>query len=172
MNTLQAALLTVFPVLVIVAALTDISSFTIPNRISALLIAAFFPAALVLARPFGEVGMDLAVCAAALLAGMGMFAAGWIGGGDAKLLAAVSLWLGWSALPFFLLVTALAGGGLALMLLNVRSSLLRPYLSAGPGWLTRLTTPGADVPYGVAIAVGALAAFPQSSLMHAFHGIF
>lgn len=172
MNTLQAALLTVFPVLVIVAALTDISSFTIPNRISVLLIAAFFPAALVLARPLGEVGMDLAVCAAALIAGMGMFAAGWIGGGDAKLLAAASLWLGWSALPFFLLVTALAGGGLALMLLNVRSSLLRPYLSAGPGWLTRLTTPGADVPYGVAIAVGALAAFPQSSLMHAFHGIF
>ena len=172
MNTLQAALLTVFPVLVIVAALTDVTSFTIPNRISVLLVAAFFPAALALGRPLSEIGLDVGVCAGALIAGMGMFGAGWIGGGDAKLLAAASLWLGLGALPVYLMVTAVAGGGLALMLLNARSSLLRPYLATGPGWLVRLTTPGADVPYGVAIAVGALAAYPQSALMHAFHGIF
>ena len=172
MNLLQAALLTVFPVLVIVAALTDVTSFTIPNRVSALLLLAFVPAALALGRPIGEMGLDAAICFAALLAGMGMFAAGWIGGGDAKLLAAASLWLGLPAMPIFLLVTALSGGALAMLLMNVRSSWVQPYLGGAPSWLARLATPGADVPYGVAIAAGALAAFPQSSLMQAFHGSF
>ena len=172
MNLLQAALLTAFPVLMIIAALTDITSFTIPNRISGLLFLAFFPAALVLFRPFGEIGVDAAIFLVALVAGMGMFAAGWIGGGDAKLFAAASLWLGLAAQPTFLLVTALSGGALAVLLMNARSSWVQPYLTGAPPWLARLATPGADVPYGVAIATGALAAFPQSGLMHAFHGSF
>ena len=172
MNLLQAALLTLFPILVIIAALTDLTSFTIPNRISALLVLGFFPAALVLHRPAAEMGMDAAVCFVALLAGMGMFAAGWIGGGDAKLLAAASLWLGLSALPVFLIVTALSGGALAMLLMNARSPWVQPYLTGAPAWLARLATPGADVPYGVAITTGALVAFPQSAVMHAFHGTF
>jgi prepilin peptidase CpaA len=101
-----------------------------------------------------------------------MFAAGWIGGGDAKLFAVSALWLGWSGLPVFLMVTALAGGALAVLLLNARSPLLKPYFNGAPTWFARLVTPGADVPYGVAIAAGALAAFPQSALMGAFHGNF
>ena len=172
MNLLQAALLTAFPVLVIVAALSDATTFTIPNRISALLVLAFAPAVLVLARPGGEIGADVVVGLIALIAGMAMFAVGWIGGGDAKLFAAASLWLGLPALPMFLMITALAGGALAVLLMNVRSSWIQPYLGFAPPWLARLATPGADVPYGVAIATGALAAFPQCALMHAFHGRF
>jgi len=123
-------------------------------------------------QPLGLIGSDAAVFAVALLAGMGMFAAGWIGGGDAKLLAAVSLWLGLSAMPVFLIVTALAGGGLAVLLMNVRSSWVQPYLASAPAWIARLATPGADVPYGVAIAVGALVAFPQCAMVRAFHASF
>ncbi|MDR3512173.1 MAG: prepilin peptidase [Caulobacteraceae bacterium] len=172
MTLLQAALLSLFPALLIFAALTDATSFTIPNRISVLLVACYFPTALVLGRPLGEVGIDLAVCAGALVAAMGMFAAGWIGGGDAKLFAAASLWLGWAAAPAFLVVTALAGGLLAVALLNLRAEWLKPYFSGAPSWVVRLATPKAAVPYGVAIAAGALAAFPQSALIHAFHGSF
>jgi len=172
MNTLQAALLTLFPALVIIAALTDATSFTIPNCISLLLLAAYVPASLLLGRPLAEMGVDLAVGLAALVAGMAMFAAGWIGGGDAKLFAACALWLGLRGSGPFLLVTALAGGGLAVLLLNARSSALKTYFAAGPAWLVRLATPGGDVPYGVAIAAGALAAFPQSGLVAAFHGQF
>jgi prepilin peptidase CpaA len=172
MNTLQAALLTVFPALVIIAALTDATSFTIPNRISLLLLAAYVPATLVLGRPLGEIGLGLGVGVLALVAGMGMFAAGWIGGGDAKLFAASALWLGWPASVTFVMVTALAGGALAVLLLNARSPYLRTYFAGAPTWFGRLVTPGANVPYGVAIAAGALAAFPQSSLMSAFHGSF
>jgi prepilin peptidase CpaA len=36
---------------------------------------------------------------------------------------------------------------------------------SGPAWFTRLAEPKENVPYGVAIAVGALAAFPGSVLM-------
>jgi prepilin peptidase CpaA len=162
----QAVLLTVFPTLVIIAALTDLVSFTIPNRISLGLIAAFPLACLVMGQPLPAIGISLAVGVAALIVGMAMFALGWIGGGDAKLFAVVCLWLGLTAMPTFLLVTALAGGGLAVLLLNARSAWVRPHLSGAPAWLGRLTTPGADVPYGVAIAAGALAAFPGCALVH------
>jgi prepilin peptidase CpaA len=169
MNLVQAALLTAFPLLVVAAALTDAASFTIPNRISALLVVTFVPAALALGVPLGEMGVHAAVFIAALLVGMGLFAAGWVGGGDAKLLAAASVWLGLQAMPVFLIATALAGGALSVLLMNIRASWLQPYLARGPAWFARLATPGADVPYGVAIAVGALAAFPHSAPFQAFH---
>ncbi len=172
MTLIQTLLLSAFPLLVILAALSDITSFTIPNRISALLIAAFAALVLLQARPMGEIGADAAVFVVALLAGIAMFAMGWIGGGDAKLMAAASLWLGVGAMPVFLVVTALAGGALAVLLLNARSSWAQSYLASGPGWLARLAKPGGEVPYGVAIAAGALAAFPQSALLHGLHGSF
>ena len=169
MNLLQAAALTVFPALVIIAALTDIASFTIPNRLTLLLAACYVPVALIVGRPLGEIGFGLGVGAIALIVAVAMFAAGWIGGGDAKLFAAVTLWLGWPACASFLMITALAGGALALLLLNVRATWLKPYLAGAPPWLDKLTTTGEAVPYGVAIAFGALLAFPQSSLLHGLH---
>jgi prepilin peptidase CpaA len=153
-----------FPVLVILAALRDVVSYTIPNWISLALVAAFAVAALALRLPLPVVGLHLAIGVAALVAGMAMFALGWIGGGDAKLFAASALWLGWPALLTDLAVTGLAGGALAVGLLALRGPLLRPYVLRGPAWFGRLAEPGENVPYGVAIAVGALAAFPLSSL--------
>ena len=170
MTLFQAALLTVFPGVMIFAALSDATSFTIPNRLSLVLLAAFLPVALALGRPMSEIGLDLGVGAAALLAGMAMFALGWIGGGDAKLFAVAGLWLGWPASLSFLVVTALAGGGLALLLLNARSAFVRSRLAGAPGWVERLITPGGDVPYGVAIAAGALAAYPQAGMAGSLHG--
>lgn len=169
-DPLQTLLLAVFPALVIVAGLKDATSFTIPNWISAAAVAAFFPAALASGAPLEALGANLAVGVVALLAGMAMFAAGWIGGGDAKLFAASGLWLGWPAASPFLLVTALAGGAMAAVLLNLRGDWLRARLPAGPAWVERLRRPGENVPYGVAIAVGALFAFPQSTLMRAVQG--
>ena len=110
-------------------------------------------------------GLHLAIAVAALLAGMIMFALRWIGGGDAKLFAAAALWLGWPALMTYLAVTGLAGGALAVGLLGLRSPLLRGYVVNGPAWFSRLAEPDENVPYGVAIAVGALVAFPASTLM-------
>jgi prepilin peptidase CpaA len=61
----------------------------------------------------------------------------------------------------------MAGGAVALSLLALRSGYLRPYVVTGPAWVARLAEPGENVPYGVAIAVGALAAFPGSPFMAA-----
>lgn len=170
MSFVQAALLLLFPALVIVGALRDLTSYIIPNWVSGLLILGFAPAALALGLPLSTMGFNLAIGVAALLVGMGMFALNWIGGGDAKLFAACALWLGWPASMDYLLVTGLAGGALTLGLLSLRSPLLRPYVLAGPAWVHRLAEPKGDLPYGVAIAVGALVAFPGSALMRAWPG--
>ena len=162
---LQSALLAVFPALVLVAALKDVTSYTIPNWISAVLIAAFFVVALAVGAPANLVGMHAAVGVISLLAAIGMFAAGWIGGGDAKLFAAAGLWLGLPAVWPYVLITAVAGGGLAVLLLNMRSPQFQPIAQRGPQWFSRLARPGENVPYGVAIAIGALTAFPSSDLM-------
>jgi prepilin peptidase CpaA len=98
-----------------------------------------------------------------LAAGIAMFALGWIGGGDAKLFAACALWMGWPGILPFLMWTSIAGGGLAVMLLWSRK-LAAALPALGPAWFGRLMQPKGDVPYGLAIAVGALAAFPVSVL--------
>ncbi len=170
MMLLQAALLLIFPVLVIVGALRDLTSYTIPNWVSGLLILGFFPAALALGLPLSTIGSNLGIGVIALVLGVAMFALRWIGGGDAKLFAAAGLWLGWPASAEYLLVTGLAGGVLTFALLGLRSMLVRPYVLSAPPWVNRLATPDGDLPYGVAIAVGALVAFPNSALMAAWGG--
>lgn len=166
---LQALPLLIFPVLLIWAALEDVTTFTISNRLNAILAGAFFFAAPLAGASIGLIGVNLAVGLAGLTIGMGMFALGWIGGGDAKLLAAASLWLGWPAMTTFLLATTLAGGALALLLLGMRAQLVRAHTPVLAGWMDRLTTPGAPAPYGVAIACGALFAFPVCSLAQVGH---
>ena len=165
-HALQTLLLLIFPLLVIAAALRDATSYTIPNWLSLVLVAAFPVAALALGLPLPTIGLNFAIGAAALVAGIGMFALGWIGGGDAKLFAAAAVWLGWAPSITYLAVTGLAGGALAMGLLALRSAHIRPFIPAGPAWFARLVEPGENVPYGVAIAVGALAAFPASALMN------
>jgi len=56
------------------------------------------------------------------------------------------------------------GGALAVCLLGLRSTYVRPFVPTGPAWFARLAQPGENVPYGVAIAFGALMAFPASPL--------
>jgi prepilin peptidase CpaA len=165
MHAVQTLLLLIFPLLVIAGALKDLTTFTIPNALSLALIAAFPLAALALGLPLGVIGLSVAVGAGALVIGMGMFAAGWIGGGDAKLFAAAALWIGLPGALSDLLFTGLAGGAFAVGLLGLRSAPARAVLPVGPAWFMRLVEPGENVPYGVAIAVGALAAFPLSPLV-------
>lgn len=162
---MASALLVVFPALIVLGALRDVTSYTIPNWISGFLILAFFPAALALELPLTAIGLHIGIFAAALAVGVGMFALNWIGGGDAKLFAAAALWFGWPAVFPFLIYTAYAGGAFTLVLLSLRSPLLRPYVLSGPRWFERLASQGEPIPYGVAIAAGALLAFPQSALM-------
>jgi prepilin peptidase CpaA len=152
----------VFASLVIAAAVKDVISYTIPNWMSGALALAFVPAALALHQSLGAIGLSLAFGAAALVLGAGMFALRWIGGGDAKLMAASTLWLGLAGpkgLAPFAVYTALAGGLLAIIMVGLRSTQLQPLANVAPSWAKRLVTPGEAIPYGAAIAAGALAAF-------------
>jgi prepilin peptidase CpaA len=104
-----------------------------------------------------------------LLVGFAMFSRGWIGGGDAKLMAAAALWLGCDSLLVYLVWTALLGGGLALLLLTYRR-LLPPLWLARQTWAMRLHDPKEGIPYGIALAGAGLLVYPSTGWMTAFAG--
>jgi prepilin peptidase CpaA len=95
-----------------------------------------------------------------------MFAAGWIGGGDAKLAAATALWLGFEHLTTYLLYASLMGGALTLLLLRYRREPM-PGLLVRQEWAVHLHSPSTGVPYGIALAAAALLLYPQSVFMRA-----
>lgn len=164
MDILALALLSALPALVIAAALSDLTTMRIPNLISGALILAFFPAALAVGLPWGMAGLHGAIALAALAVGMGLFALRVIGGGDAKLMVGVCLWLGPSASLEFVVWTALLGGLFSVALIFARKNLLS-VAGVAPGWVGNLLEAKGDIPYGVAIAGGALMAFPSSVML-------
>lgn len=164
---IASVLVLCFSLLVILAALKDLTSYTIPNWISLALIALFLAAAPFLWLGWTWFGLHLLTFFAALVLVMGMFAAGWIGGGDAKLFAAIALWMGWPDVFAFALVAALVGGAMTLALLMGRR-VWTP--GVAPEWADALMSPEGDVPYGVALAAGALLTFPGSAVAAAAFG--
>lgn len=158
--------LVILPAVLVAAAARDVASFTIPNWMSLALIAGFILAVAVAGLPLGLLGWHAAVGVAVLTAGMVLFALNWFGGGDAKLLAATALWMGPAAVLPFLFWMALAGGALALALLAFRRWPLCAAISGVP-WILRLHSSVAGVPYGLAIAIGGVAAFPSAQLFAA-----
>ena len=67
----------------------------------------------------------------------------------------------------FILWTAVFGGLLSLALIVARRD-VAPHIVGGPVWVHTLLEAKGDIPYGIAIAVGALMAFPSSALLAAF----
>ncbi|MEK7264914.1 MAG: pilus assembly protein CpaA, partial [Pseudomonadota bacterium] len=92
-----------------------------------------------------------------------------LGGGDAKLLAACAPWIGLAALGPFLVYTALAGGGFAVALILFRMTPALPVYAQAP-WLMRLHQRPKDIPYAVAIALGGLLSFSQTPLFQLAFG--
>lgn len=153
---LQVLALTSFGVVMAVAAFEDFRRLVIPNLLPILLCAvwpAYFAVAPSLSGGLASIGCALAV----FLLGALLFARGYLGGGDVKLLSAAALWAGPAGLATLLLLTAILGGVLALFLLlpiggqlaiSARLMLGQPALPGTHG----LAMP---VPYGVAIAAAA-----------------
>lgn len=159
-----SALLFIFPALAILGGVYDLTTMKIPNWISIALAIAFVPVALLVQLPWQDIAISLGLGLVALVIGITLFAFRILGGGDAKLLAASVIWVGLSGLLAFLLTTALAGGALSLVLLTGRKwAPLIPW--SQPAWFERLMQPKGDIPYGVAIAAGAILSFPYSQLL-------
>lgn len=159
----QALILFVVPALLALAAGWDLASYTIPNLLSLVLIGVFVLFAVLAGMPLGSAGWHGLAGLIGLTAGFTLFALGYIGGGDAKLFAAIALWLGFDSLLEFALVSSLFGGGLALGLISLRSMPL-PAMLSGQSWLTRLHDRDAGIPYGIALAAGALVVLPHTEI--------
>lgn len=128
--------------LLLAAAIGDARRFVIPNRLCAAVAllslpywwasgAAFWP---------GH-ALQLLFALTVLAAFAGLFAAGLMGGGDVKLLAALALWLPIGRYAQMMVVVAIAGGVLTAVLL------------ARHRWARRPGRP--EIPYGLAIVAGA-----------------
>jgi prepilin peptidase CpaA len=155
-----------FPALIAYAAVSDLLTMTIPNRVSLLLVAGFAVAAALGGMPMHEVLQHGGAGLAVLVAGFACFAMGWIGGGDAKVASAAALWLGLPHLLNYLLYASLFGGALTLFLIQFRHWPL-PAALGKQSWLMRLHGKDEDIPYGIALALGALVIYPETDWVKA-----
>lgn len=162
----EFAVFWILPAAFLLAALTDITRYTIPNWLTGAIALAFPLVALLAGLPPLVILLHVGVGIFALGMGMVFFALGWLGGGDAKLVAAAALWAGPGAVWVFVLAAALAGGAVTLALLFFRKLPL-PESLASQKWIARLHDHEAGVPYGAALAAGALYALPFMTLSQA-----
>lgn len=158
--------LLLFPALMAFAAASDLVSMTISNRVSLALVAGFVVLAIASGMGLHEVLSHTGAGALVLTAGFTCFALGWIGGGDAKVAACAALWFGFGQLLPYLLYASLFGGALTLLLLQFRQWPL-PYPLLRQAWLARLHAKESGVPYGIALALGALVIYPETEWMKA-----
>jgi prepilin peptidase CpaA len=160
----DAIRLLVFPGLMAFAASSDVVTMTISNKVSLALIGGFLVVAILNGLGAGDIALHFAAGLTVLTAGFACFACGWIGGGDAKLAAATALWFGFEGLLSYLFAASLLGGGLTLLMMQLRMLPL-PQLLRGQSWAERLHSKDAGVPYGVALAAAALLIYPDTIWM-------
>ncbi len=161
--------LTVFPGAVAFAGAMDLFTMKIPNRISIALVLSFLVVAPLAGLGLWDIALHFGAALVVLTITFGMFLAGWFGGGDAKLLAAIALWLGVDLLPEYLIAVALVGGALTIIFTTFRSAPL-PLSVVSEGWALRLHDKKTGIPYGVALAAGALLVYPQTPFFAAMFG--
>ena len=154
---LAHAALAVYGLALAGAAVSDVRRYEIPNPFPLAIAAAFVVYAPAL--PVGVILSQLSAGLVVLIVAALCFGLGLMGGGDAKLLAATALWVGWLNLPVFLLAMSLLGAAISLILIFIRRI---SWDVPGPGrWYARLLSRGGGVPYGVAICGAGLALLPH-----------
>ena len=154
------AILILFPLLMAYAAFSDMLSMTIANWVSVLLVAGFLLASLCLGTPPKEIGTHFALGFLCLVLTFGCFAMGWMGGGDAKLIAATALWFGPTQGLFdYLLLGAVYGGVLTLGLLAARAAFIP---MTGVKFVDRLLETETGIPYGIGLGAAGLTAYASS----------
>jgi prepilin peptidase CpaA len=144
-------LLGLLALLLIVAAVIDVRTFTISNGLNAAvaLLAPIYWLSVGL-DPWPGMAIQLGVAAAVFALFALTFVIGMMGGGDVKLAAALALWFAPADTVRFLVLMSLAGGVLTLAIL---------------AWHRVKKRPGRpEIPYGVAIAFGGLAILAQRYL--------
>jgi len=145
---LHIAVLFVAAGLLIAAAVNDARKYKIPNLISAALLVLFPLFVITAPRPI-EWDQNLMVFVLVLISGFAMFIGNLAGAGDIKLMAAAGLWAGPHLVAVFLIMTAIAGGILALTMAIL--TYMRNFSGKQAVAIAKV-----PIPYGIAIAVGGL----------------
>jgi prepilin peptidase CpaA len=137
--------------ILVIAAIIDVRTFTISNRLNltVALLAPVYWASIAL-TPWPGIAVQVAAAVAVFIVLAGAFYAGMMGGGDVKLAAALALWFTPTGTIRFLVLMSLAGGVLTLLMVALHRARRR---EGRP-----------QIPYGVAIAFGGLAILTQRFL--------
>jgi prepilin peptidase CpaA len=160
----EAAILVVFPFAMVHAAISDMLSMTIVNRVSLLLIGAFVMIVPFTGMEWQQILMHAAAFGLVLGVCFTFFAMGAMGGGDAKLLASTALWFGMSiALVKYLVLASAIGGILTVAILRYRRSPVS-VVAGQVDFLHRMADPKEKIPYGIALGSAGLLMFPETWL--------
>jgi prepilin peptidase CpaA len=160
MSTLAMLL---FPLGMAFAASSDLLTMRISNKLVLLLVVGFCIVAISINLPLQQFAMHVTCALVVLAVGFVLFALRWIGGGDAKLAAATTLWLGFGLTLPYLVYAGLLGGVLTLLILALRNLPLTPTL-ARFRWLERLHDRKTGVPYGIALALAGMLTYTNSTI--------
>ena len=153
----------VFPGLMIFAAISDVMARKIANWIPLTMLAGFGVLAFATGMAWSDVGLALLMGVAAFFAGFALFAMGQMGGGDVKLIAASLPWYGASMLAIdYLIAFSLFGAVVTIVFIIRRWAPVQMMLVSNRYSAPLAVTPTQtrEVPYGLAIALGALAVHP------------
>ena len=151
-----------FFALCLFGALTDIASLTIPNWLNLTIAGLGLSALAVSGFGLETIGLHVGVALIAFIVSFVLFSFGVFGGGDAKMIPAVALWMGPDAIVHFLFWMALVGGLLALIGTLAKYA---PLPEGAPVWVSNTLSKGEGVPYGVAICAGAFLGAAQAPLL-------
>lgn len=160
---LESILLLLVGGAIIAGAAYDVATFTIPNWISLALLILFPFVAIAADLTWAEAGIHAGMGLASLVVGIVLFAGRIIGGGDAKLFAAVSLYVGFAWFGIYVFAVAVAGGLLAVTVLALRQAAAYGVGAQFP-WVQNFAKSSVGIPYGVAIAAGGLFVLPGTQL--------
>jgi prepilin peptidase CpaA len=162
---IEALIFVVFPFCMVFAAISDMLSMTIANRVSIILVATFAVVAPFTGMDWATYGMHFAAGGLVLAVTFALFAIGGMGGGDAKLMAATALFMGLNIhLVEYLVISAFLGGVLTVALLSFRKSAMAVFTSRNV-FLRHFADQSVGVPYGIALGAGGLLTYPSSALM-------
>lgn len=166
-----------FAFLVLLGALSDLSSFKIPNMVSYGLVLLFLVQSFLgwLNTPYMpslsfhipqywiDVAINFGIAFVVLVVAVVFWRRGYIGGGDAKYLAATSLWMGPVGVIQYMVILSVLSIAMALILkLSARWGFL-VHAARLPQWVKRLYAKIEDnqLPYGFPMGIAALIMIPQ-----------
>lgn len=162
---LVAATLVVFPFCMLFASVSDLLSMTIANRVSIILLVAFAVLAPMAGMDWTTYGWHFLAGALVLSITFSVFAIGGMGGGDAKLMTATAVWMGFGPLLVEYLVNAAFIGGLLTFAIIVFRKSPLSMMYGNNMFLRHFADQKTGVPYGIALGIAGLMIYPKTEVV-------